>query len=283
MAKKISGSVGKGGKNNSDDTRTVQELLNAFSKKCGFKKLGTDGMIGPKTISAISTFQRKAVGMSRADSRIDPRGDSFEMLAAGPKKAAKANGDKTARGNRGGKQDKQEDNTEGRGQQAAATGNGKPQVKGDKRGVDKRILGVLEAVSAHYGKPILIESGKQEDSAGGEQLWREWTNSLKRGKRDPNLKRNDRLREQLNTHYCQLQQEEFLALVAENSRKLKSGGSAAHAAGRAVDLNRNTDSKVVAALATILRREDEGSVIHFDDTGKSIPKTITEAMKRKWK
>ena len=81
MAKKISGSVGKGGKNNSEDTRIVQELLNAFSKKCGFKKLDTDGLVGPKTISAIATFQRKAVGMSRADSQVDPGGKSFSTLS----------------------------------------------------------------------------------------------------------------------------------------------------------------------------------------------------------
>ena len=291
MAKKISGSVGKGGKNKSPDTQAVQELLNAFSKKCGFKKLDTDGLIGPKTISAIAAFQKSAMGMSRADSRVDPGGKSFTTLSMGPKKAeAEAKkAEKADQGKEGGDDAKQDKKAKGKAKggdkQADSAQNGKPQVKGATRGIDKKILAVLEAVSAHYGKPIVIETGKQKAAAIGDakELWQKWRSDLDSGKRDPNLSRNEKLRKELDAHYSHKKFDEFLKLVAKSSKKSKGGGSDAHATGRAVDIKRNTDQKMVAALATILRREDEENVIHFDDTGKSVPKTITEAMKRKWK
>jgi hypothetical protein len=288
MAKRISGSVGKGGKNKSEDILLVQQLLNAFSKTAGFKKLDEDGLIGPKTLSAIAAFQKSAVGMTRPDSRIDPGGESFSMLSMGPrkaeaeaKKAEKAQQAKEAKQSGG----EAKPGKAGKGQESEekSGGSGKPQVKGDTRGVDKKILAVLEEVSAHYGKPIFVETGKQDETAGGEQLWHEWANSLKRGARDPGLKRDERLRLQLDELYNEMKKDEFVELVAKNSKKSKGGGASAHTAGRAVDIKKNTDPKVIAALSTILRREDEGNVIHFDDTGKSVPRTISEAIKKKWK
>ena len=141
---------------------------------------------------------------------------------------------------------------------------------------------MLEAVSAHYGKPIVVEAGKQSTS-GAEDLWREWTNSLDRGRRDPTLRRDDKLRQELDTLYSDLNKKEFMKLVGKKMSKTQGSEASAHAAGRAVDIKRNTDSKIVAALATVLRKQDEGNVIHFDDAGKSLPKTISEAMKKKWK
>jgi hypothetical protein len=40
---------------------------------------------------------------------------------------------------------------------------------------------------------------------------------------------------------------------------------------------------VQAALSSILRFEDEGDVLHFDDVGKNVPSKITDDMKKKWK
>ena len=292
MAKKISASVGKGGKNKPADTQAVQELLNAFAKKCGFKQLDVDGKVGPKTNAAISSFQKKVVGMSKADGRVDAKGRSMSALAMGPKKAeaeakkAEKQGEKgkanRATGSKGspGKGSSAETKKKKKG-----AGNGKPQVKGDTRGVDKRLLAVLEAVSAHYGKPIVVETGKQASQAttDGEQLWQRWRDDLDSGKRDPILRRNEKLRKQLDALYSHKEFDKFMRLVKKNSKKSAEGASDAHASGRAVDIKRSTDAKVVAAIATILRREDEGNVIHFDDNGKSLPKTITEAMKKKWK
>jgi hypothetical protein len=285
MAKKISSSVGKGGKNKPEDIKIVQELLNDFTKMCGFKKLDEDGLIGPKTLSAIAEFQKTAVGMSKPDSRIDPGGDSFSTLSKGPKKAeaeAKkaeeaekekqaAAEAKKAKSDKGAEEREKEDS--------------KPQVRGNTRGIDKKILAVLEAVSAHFGKPIVVENGKQTSTStlSAESLWQDWLSKLDHGKLDPNLKNNPKLRKDLDRLYFDVKQDEFFNLVSKNARNLNSGTSSAHAEGRAIDIKKNTDSKMVAALSTILRYEDEGDVIHFDDTGKSIPRTITADIKKKWK
>ena len=85
MATKLSASVGKGGKNKPEDTKVVQELLNDFTKKGGFKRLDVDGLIGPKTIGAIKSFQQNVVGMKRGDGRVDPGGETMAALVKGPK------------------------------------------------------------------------------------------------------------------------------------------------------------------------------------------------------
>lgn len=283
MAKKISSSVGKGGKNKPEDIKIVQELLNDFTKMCGFKKLDEDGLIGPKTLSAIAEFQKTAVGMSKPDSRIDTNGDSFATLSKGPKKAeaeikkaetAEAKEKEAAEA----KKAKAEKETE-------VEDKGKAQVRGETRGIDKKILAVLEAVSAYYGKPIHIECGKQDASSSfdGDKLWQDWETKLKRGAKVPDLQRDTSLCAELDGLYNAVKKDEFCKLMAKKSGNLNKKAAEAHAAGRAIDIKKNTDSKVVAALSTILRYEDEGGVIHFDDGGKSIPSKITDDMKKKWK
>lgn len=273
MAKKISASVGKGGKNKPEDTQLVQELLNGFASKCGFKKLDVDGLIGPKTIGAIGKFQKTVLQVGKPDSRVDPNGESIKALVGGPKKAE-------AEAKKAEKEEKKKQAEEN-----GAQPKGKPQIKGDTGGLNKRLLKVLEEVSAHYGKPIVVESGRQaRSSSDGNQLWMDWASKLKRGKRDAKLKNDERLRRQLDDLYNDLKKDDFLKLVNQSSGGgAKGKGEDAHVAGRAIDIKKNTDSKVVAALSSLLRREDEGGVIHFDDTGKSLPTTITEEMKKKWK
>jgi len=53
----ILGRVGRGGQNIRSDVAIVQELLNAHLPD-GVQPLVVDGLIGPKTIAALSTFQR---------------------------------------------------------------------------------------------------------------------------------------------------------------------------------------------------------------------------------
>lgn len=84
MAKKISGSVGKGGKNKPADVRIVQELLNAnISKITPLRSLVVDGDVGPKTVNVIEEFQRRVVGMTRPDGRVDPGGRTITSLHGG--------------------------------------------------------------------------------------------------------------------------------------------------------------------------------------------------------
>ena len=90
--KKISKTVGKGGKNDKDDAGVVQELLNNFAQMAGFAKLKVDNDVGKKTIAAITAFQTKVMGV-KADGRVDPGKDTIKALNAKPaalKKEAEA-------------------------------------------------------------------------------------------------------------------------------------------------------------------------------------------------
>ena len=78
----ISGSVGRGGQNKAPDVQAVQAALNAKSN-AGLK---VDGICGPKTIAAISAFQ-KTLGQA-GDGRVDAGRATARALAglakAGP-------------------------------------------------------------------------------------------------------------------------------------------------------------------------------------------------------
>ena len=66
---RITSSVGRGGINSRNDTKTVQTLLNnALKSTPGFRPLAVDGIAGPKTYAAIEMYQRKALGWS--DGRV---------------------------------------------------------------------------------------------------------------------------------------------------------------------------------------------------------------------
>ncbi len=69
----LGASVGKGGKNNQEDVKVVQELLNQHGAS-----LTVDGLIGPSTIAAIKAFQQAELGF--ADGRVDPGGKTWSAL-----------------------------------------------------------------------------------------------------------------------------------------------------------------------------------------------------------
>lgn len=77
-----SSSVGKGAANKATDVKTVQALLNKNGAA-----LKIDGDIGPKTIAAISGFQKRS-GFSKPDGRVDKNGKTWKLLirevAGGP-------------------------------------------------------------------------------------------------------------------------------------------------------------------------------------------------------
>jgi peptidoglycan hydrolase-like protein with peptidoglycan-binding domain len=72
MAKSITLSVGSGGANLPHDNLTVQYLLNCVPVEDGgpIVELVVDGIIGPKTIAAIRSFQQK--NTRTVDGRVDP-------------------------------------------------------------------------------------------------------------------------------------------------------------------------------------------------------------------
>lgn len=81
MALTITQAVGTGGKNNPEDVRAVQTLLNNnLYRLTPLAPLAVDGLIGPVTIGAIEEFQRRALGFARPDGRVDPEGRTLVEL-----------------------------------------------------------------------------------------------------------------------------------------------------------------------------------------------------------
>ncbi len=72
----ISAPVGKGGRNDSDDVMTVQQLLNDSSAS-----LTVDGLCGPKTIAAIKSYQQRTFGWN--DSLVEPGRETITALTGG--------------------------------------------------------------------------------------------------------------------------------------------------------------------------------------------------------
>ena len=82
MARSISASVGNGGVNRKDDSRTVQELLNNVPPDEGGPTplLVVDGLPWQKTQAAIGRFQKEAMGFQWPDRRVDPNGQTLARL-----------------------------------------------------------------------------------------------------------------------------------------------------------------------------------------------------------
>ena len=88
----ITASVGKNGINKIEDVYPVQILLNKFIIPGCMKPtkiLQQDGDVGNKTITTIKDFQRRIVGLSNPDGRVDPGGKTIKALN-GPLKWASA-------------------------------------------------------------------------------------------------------------------------------------------------------------------------------------------------
>lgn len=154
----------------------------------------------------------------------------------------------------------------------------KPQVSGKTQGVDKKIINVLNEASAHYGKPIVVTSGLRTPQKQAEVMWDNWTGNLKRGALYTKIKGNKELHKKLNDAYDSGDRKAFIDLIKPDAKSFSR-----HVAGMAVDIKKNTDGKVVAAIATVLHKITEGTCYHFDDKGRTVPATISENIKSKWK
>ena len=75
----ISGSVGRFGKNEMFDVKTVQTRLNALMGSSR-KTLAVDGKIGSKTIGTIKDFQASVVRLRCPDGRVDPDNRTIRAL-----------------------------------------------------------------------------------------------------------------------------------------------------------------------------------------------------------
>lgn len=80
MSTIIKASVGNKAKNNPDDVRIIQYLLNRSSiQATSLKPLKEDGVCGSSTISAIETFQKMNL-LAVTDGRVDPKGTTIIKL-----------------------------------------------------------------------------------------------------------------------------------------------------------------------------------------------------------
>jgi peptidoglycan hydrolase-like protein with peptidoglycan-binding domain len=74
----INFSVGEGGANIPQDVAVVQFLLDVVRRRDGDERLLVDGIAGPKTLAAISQFQKKYC--SAVDGRVNPAGETISAL-----------------------------------------------------------------------------------------------------------------------------------------------------------------------------------------------------------
>ena len=81
---KLTASVGRGGVNHNADVRLVQGLLNNYPLPGVSKHLKIDGKIGKNTYTCIETFQKKILGMSKPDGRVDVNGRTYKKLINRP-------------------------------------------------------------------------------------------------------------------------------------------------------------------------------------------------------
>jgi len=91
----IGSSVGDGGVNARDDAVVVQILLN-FNRPPPLPQVGVDGGVGTITKDAIREFQKRVMGSTAPDGRVDPGGTTLAALRrgipAGPIDALKLRG-----------------------------------------------------------------------------------------------------------------------------------------------------------------------------------------------
>ena len=78
----IGASVGRNGINELADVLVVQHLLNDWLATLRQPLVPTKGICGPMTIETIEAFQRRVLGSTAPDGRIDPGGRTWNALTA---------------------------------------------------------------------------------------------------------------------------------------------------------------------------------------------------------
>jgi hypothetical protein len=258
----IASSVGKGGKNEPDDVKAVQTLLNRHAAAGGFSKVKISGDCDKDTLKAIEALQ-KAMGAKSPDGKVDVGGKTWKALQA--RELPKAEESKGA---------------------------AKPgKVVGDLSGVQSDIVDLVKAVAAFYGKDIRITSGKRDAKNQGRVMFENWTGNLERGKIYTYLSSNPKILDELNQLYTDAAEDKkksskeaeeakakFIKTCAEVAPKLSL-----HVAGKAIDVSPKScmTTTMREAMKSGMRELVEKSCYHYDTKG-SVP-AVTESLKAKWK
>jgi len=162
----------------------------------------------------------------------------------------------------------------------SATDDLKPgRIEGPISGVDKKLVNCVMAVSAFYGNTLKVTSGLRSNRKQGEVMWDYWVSNLKHGMIYDLLIRNAAKRKELDDLYVARKREEVIKIVEPDARIYSR-----HVTGGALDIERNTDQKMVNALNLILRVYDEALCYHLDFRGRTPPGfPISDSIKSKWK
>ena len=264
---KIKKSVGKSGKNVPEDTKKIQIALNIFAAQAKFSKLATDSDCGPKTIAAITAFQKNVMAV-KADGRVDPGRATIEALNQKP--GAKPKEDTGGGGGGGGGQKKPRKLTKKSGVVTS--------------GVNKRLLYLVQEVSTHFEKDVLLTDGFRTPERMATTLWNNWV-SLDRGKIYGVFKRDETLRKKFDGYFNNKDRATFIKEATTLAKNNK--GMSWHMKGEAVDVRRSTlTSAMIKTLLLYLKSYNAGksnSFVHFDTGGKSLKSAYSEVERAKWK
>ena len=156
-------------------------------------------------------------------------------------------------------------------------------VTGKTAGIERKLMNVLTAVSAHFGQPIEIVSGLRNRNQQLSEMFANWQSHLRNGRDNAWLAANEKLRLELEELKQAKDRRGFIELLG---KKADIDKLSRHMTGDEVDLAPNTDPEMVAALATCLNhrqgRNSEGKrVHHFDNTRVVWP--IPESTRARWK
>lgn len=283
MARTISDSVGKGGKNVGEDVIVVKELLNAVAKDCGFAKLKLDETAGSKLFDAIGLFQERSLAV-KPSKQVRRGSKEMEILNKGPQavrlgvlewqrmiemeKEARRIGIKPAILSKYCAQGVTD---------IALIPCDLPRVTGKTAKLKPKLMFVLESVSAHFGVEIRIRSGFRTRAEQADTMWNNWTGTLDRGKKYKYIKNRPELQTELDGYYNEGKKAEFKARVEPIAHILSR-----HIFGEAVDLDGNPGAKPVKALDGMLNRVMEDGCIHYDILNVSVPSKISDATLRSW-
>ncbi|MEX0318774.1 MAG: peptidoglycan-binding protein [Ruegeria sp.] len=156
-------------------------------------------------------------------------------------------------------------------------------LTGKIQGVNKQVLNVLREVSSFYGVPIHVVSGLRDKKGQARAMFAGWNSHLDRGNIYLYLRKNKKLREELDAFVQNKQRDEFVQHMLKHADWKRVSR---HLSGDAADVTTRTDRKIIAAIATCLKyipeRNSEGIKCHHFDNRKVVW-PISDTVKAKWK
>ena len=155
-------------------------------------------------------------------------------------------------------------------------------VTGKTSGVNRKLLTVLRAVSAHYDETIRIVSGKRDARAVATAIFMAWNGHLRQGKAMPYFRSNEKVRAKLDGLKQDKNRSGFETHLLDNA---DTDALSPHMTGDAVDLPNDTPDPIVEALATCLNhkaeKNTEGKRVHHFDLDKLVW-PIPDSVRDRW-